>query len=519
MKRLLSIATLLVAMPLTLGAQIPAGDAAWKDGRYADARAAYLRVLGVDSLNTRANLRLGVLLSWDNKLDSAIALISRGRRADPTDNDAQVAEARIRSWAAQYDLAVAEYDSVLARDSLRRDAALGKALTLAWANRFNEADAAYKVLLARDPADTSALAGRAQVAAWHGDFPTARARYLELLNADPRNADALVGLAQLDHWEGHDRAALHEVDSAIALAPGHPQARKLERDVRAAVRPQVDLTFGWGLDSDQNETWWETAVVSTLLGDGLRGFGSAGLFQASDAVNNAHRTSAEVGGSLVRNAFRATVAAGARSLSPEGLADRTVGTVRASAGYRLSPAVSAGLGYSYAPFDETAGLIARGLDVGALDGSADIHAADRLDLSFGAGLAWLSDGNSRTSAVGALTRTLPRHFFVGALARVLDYDHAGVGYFSPTPFTTYEARGGWDRGEVPWGVRVSGGLGVQQVSGGATQAEWHGELRLERRWGVVNDLAVFGGITNSAAASTTGAFRYGTAGISLRLGL
>ncbi|HEU5358559.1 MAG TPA: hypothetical protein VFU45_05550 [Gemmatimonadales bacterium] len=66
---------------------------------------------------------------------------------------------------------------------------------------------------------------------------------------------------------------------------------------------------------------------------------------------------------------------------------------------------------------------------------------------------------------------------------------------------------------------MSGGIGVQRIDGGRDRSEWHGELRAAHRWGAANELAVYGGITNSAAAYTTGAFRSGTAGMAVRSGL
>jgi Flp pilus assembly protein TadD len=498
---------------------MPEGNAAWNAGRYAEARAAYDRVLVTDPLNVRANLRVGILLSWAGQLDSAITLVQRARRSDPTDNDLQVIEARIHAWHGQYDLALAQYDSVLHRDPAERDAALGRAVTLSWADRFREADAAYRTLLARNPADTAALTGRAQLAAWSGDNAAARQRYREVLAQDPTNADALTGLAQLDHWEGHDRRALAEVDSALAVAPGHPQARKLRRQVLGAVEPQVEFSLVWGLDSDRNETFSESAAISRVLSDALRGFASVGLFQANDPTTSATRTSGEAGATYVHDRWHATAALGLRRLAPDGLGTRTEASVRSGIGVRVARRVSLGIGYSWAPFDETAGLIAKGLDVGALDASFDAHAGDRLDLSLGGGLAWLSDGNARRSLVGAATVELPSHFFVGGLGRTLDYDRAGNGYFAPTPFTTFEGRAGWGRDAGAWAVRVSGGLGVQRISGGDGQSEWHAELRAARRWGTANEVALFGSATNSAAASTTGAYRYGTAGVSVRLGV
>ena len=50
------------------------------------------------------------------------------------------------------------------------------------------------------------------------------------------------------------------------------------------------------------------------------------------------------------------------------------------------------------------------------------------------------------------------------------------------------------------------------------KSEWHLDPRLSRRWGTGNRVEAFGGLTNSAVSSTTGAFRFGTAGVSVQVG-
>jgi hypothetical protein len=83
-----------------------------------------------------------------------------------------------------------------------------------------------------------------------------------------------------------------------------------------------------------------------------------------------------------------------------------------------------------------------------------------------------------------------------------------------------EATGGYNLERKSWIGGLSGGLGAQQIGErGAAQTEWHIEGRLGRRWGVGNRVELFGLITNSAVSSTSGAFRYRSAGVSLRLGL
>jgi hypothetical protein len=171
------------------------------------------------------------------------------------------------------------------------------------------------------------------------------------------------------------------------------------------------------------------------------------------------------------------------------------------------------LSFAHLPFDETAFLIGSGLDIDVLDGSLDVTLSRGLALSAGGGGAWISDGNRRGSAVAALTQSIGRYAFIGAYGRLLDYRQHGIGYFSPDRFGMAELRGGLLTSSRGWDARLSGGLGVQQTSGSAAQAEWHVEGRLGRRWGVLDLLEVFGGVTNSVASSVSGAFRYRSAGV------
>ena len=116
-------------------------------------------------------------------------------------------------------------------------------------------------------------------------------------------------------------------------------------------------------------------------------------------------------------------------------------------------------------------------------------------------------------SVAALTRTLGRHYFAGAYGRVLDYREHGVGYFSPDRFGMGEIRAGHLTSSHGWETRLSGGAGIQQTSGSSSQAEWHVEGRVARRWSTLNLVELFGGVTNSVASSVNGAFRYRTAGV------
>ena len=517
---LVGLVILLAALPACrLAAQTELADAHWAAAEYHEARLAYQRVLVTDRANVRANFRLGILLSWDNKLDSALVMIRRARAEDHGDGDIEVAEGRVLAWAGRTDQAVAHYDSVIARAPAMRDAWIGKATALGWAGRYDEADAAYVSWLAQAPDDEEALVGRARLRAWKGDLNGARSLYTESLIHQPGSAAALAGLAQVDRWEGRERAALQRVDSALRVSPNDRDALQLRRELRASLRPQLQVTFGWGRDSDQNETFWEIASASESVADGVTLSGTVGLFQATDPFTSGDRTLGEMGLAWSHGKMSFGAGLGLRQLAPQVGGSRRSATARATISWRPTARVGVGLGYGRVPFDETAGLIARDLDVQSLEANIDLKAARQLDLSLGGGAGWLNDGNRRQSLLAAATWSFARYFFAGPYYRRLSYDQAGVGYFAPRPYQLAELRSGMNRQWGVWGARATGGIGSQRIGAGASQRAWHADLRLTRRLRVIDEVAIFGGITNAASASTTGAFKYQTAGLAIRLGL
>lgn len=513
------IGILCACASVRLSAQTQRADSLWGAGKMDEARGAYEAVLVADGANVRANYRLGILLSWDGKLDSSLVMIRRARAEDRGDPDLEVAEARVLSWAGRFDESVAHYDSVIARAPAHRDAWMGKATALSWDGRFSAADATYVEWLERSPDDIEARVGRARIRAWQGDLAGSRALYRETLDRQPGSAAALAGLAQVDRWEGRERIALARVDSALQIAPDDRDALLLRRELRAALRPQMQFTFGWSGDSDDNDNWWQNAIYTQRVDDALTATASVGLLQASDPSTTGDRSSGEVGLSWRRGRVGLSGGLGLRHLAPETGTARTPLTARASVTWRPAPRVGIGIGLARVPFDETAGLIARELDVTSLEGNADMKVRDDIDLTLGLGGGWLSDGNSRRSFLVAGTWSFAKYFFAGPFYRQLSYTEPGVGYFAPDPYQLLEVRGGASRQWGPWGARIAGGLGGQWIDSGDRQDAWHADVRLTRRLKVIDEIAIFGGVTNAAAASTTGAFKSRTAGISLRLGL
>jgi tetratricopeptide (TPR) repeat protein len=511
---------LLLCLAATTGlqAQVGAGDSAWAAGDFAAARVAYERALHDNPGSVRALYRLGVLASWNNQLDSALALLRDAREVEPGDPDVRTHEATVLAWQGRYADALARWDSLVAEFPGRRDLALGRARTLSWSGRLRQADTAYAALVASDPNDLDARTGWAQTAAWSGDYLTAIHRYQEALDRNPDHVPSLVGLAQVRTWQGRTAEARLAVDHALRIAPEDRTALEVRASIRALTRPRLDLTLGWSHDSDRNTLWWQSLGSSIALGPGLRGFASAGIAEASDPAREGTRLSAEAGVTRDAGNLSLSAAFGVRRLAVDDAADRSLGTWRGAVSYRFARTAGAGLSYAHYSFDETA--LGRDVDIDEVSVDGDVQLHPDLILAYGGGLGWLSDDNRRHSAVVALTQRFARGLTGGIYARILGYRSPGFGYFSPDRFLVSEGSGSYTYGLRQWEARLSGGLGVQQVGeGGRAQSEWHAEARLARRWSVINEVALSGGISNSAESSTTGAYRYYTAALSVRLGL
>ena len=503
-----------------LSAQQTEADNAWAQGRYEAARAGYQRVLAQNPVAARANLRTGIILSWQGQLDSALVFIARARAVDPADPEMRIVHARVLSWNKRYDTALALYDSVLAKQPGLREARLGKAQAISWAGRLDEAKAIYRAMLAKDPSDRDARFGHAQVSAWQGDLGGAERAYIAILRQNPRDANARVGLGYVYLWQGREAAAGRQARAALRVDSTHREGRALTRTLREVTRPALESSANWSNDSDRNTSFWQILATSGSLGGGVGGFASVNALETGDPIRDASRVGGEAGLSLAWGRVQLAGAAGARRLFPEVAAPRTAATYRGRLGYRPIPNLGLSLGYSRSPFDEIAALMERHLDLKLLEAGFDARPSTGLTIYGGGSGLWLTDGNSRTGALLGLTQKIRRQFFVGLFGRTLSYERPGVGYFSPDRFSVLEATAGYNLENREWIGALSGGVGAQQVGeGGAAQTEWHLEGRIGRRWSAGNRVELFGLVTNSAVSSTSGAFRYRSAGLTVRLGL
>ena len=524
-RRLAWPSTLLLPLLILLGA-IPASaqeleaDRAWSQGRHEEARRGYERVLKQDPNSPRANLRLGILLSWQGKLDSSLVLISRARASDPGDVEMALTQARVRSWNKQYGAALAIYDSVLIRQPGLHDAELGRARTLSWARRLEAADSVYQRLIQKDSSDRDARLGQAQVSAWRGRLVAAGDGYRAILAQTPRDVEAMTGLAYVSYWQGKVSEARRLVSAALVTDSTHRPARELRHTIEEATRPATDVTAAWSNDSDQNTSFWQTVGATIVASDHLTATASVNALETSDPVRDGKRVGAEGGLSLALGSVTLSGSGGARRIFPEVAPARTSATYRGRLGYRPTVTLGFHLGYSRFPFDEIASLMERALDLEILEGGFDARPFRGFTVYASGSQLWLSDGNRRSGAAAGLSQRLGRRVSLGLFGRTLSFERRGDGYFSPDRFSVLEGTASYTVDSRTWSGSLGGGLGAQQVGeDGTAQTEWHIEGRVGRRWGVGNRVELFGLITNSAVSSTTGAFRYRSAGVNVRLGL
>jgi hypothetical protein len=316
------------------------------------------------------------------------------------------------------------------------------------------------------------------------------------------------------------------VDRARAVAPEDASARDLERILRAAVRPDAGTSFTGAGDSDHETFYYQDLWIAGPIAGDARGTLTAGWRRATDDSHADPNTSYGVSGLLtvpVTPRLGARAGLGVRQLQSDS-GNHT--PVAAQVGMSWQPAgfAALGLGYSRASFDETATLIVHGFTTQNVDFSFDLDPKPTLSISGGAGATWFSDsGNRRLSGVLAVLAGLGHGVSAGVYGRMMGYRVAGHGYFAPGRFSVAEARVIYNLRRGHWGLRTDGGLGGQQIipigfSTGAWPSEWHLTAVLSHSWNG-GEVTLEGLLTNSAGASTVGAFRYHSLTLGFHQGL
>ncbi len=484
---------------------VQAGDSAWREGRFPDARVRYLEAWQADSGgSSRVVFRLATLHAWDGHLSLAIPLYRRYSLLEPRDEEGRIALARALAWNGETAQALAVYDSILGRDRTYRDAVLGAAQALAWAGRFPAALARYDQWLASEPTDVEAALARAQtlawagqlaraereyamiaargerveaekgvavVAAWRGDLGRSERLWRRITTRVPKDAEGWVGLARVLRWSGRSIGARHALNQALAADPRNSEAAEQLRWVRADLAPAVEPMVTGSWDSDRNR--------SLVLGTAARiwiGPVQAGVFASERWAELAAATGTSTTGRVslrfpVGTAIGLVGDVGAiRVRAEQGALVKTrelvTGSIAGTA--RLGSWLSLGANARRAGFDETAPMMLSGVDVTSVGAEAEARLGTRLGLAGGGDLGRLEGGsvpNRRRIGFASLRWRPRRSVALTVAGRALGYDESPRdGYFAPARFRHGELGVRWTRGrDLGWNVSLDAGLGAQQV--------------------------------------------------------
>lgn len=425
--------------------------------------------------------------------------------------------------------------------------------------------------LAQSPAPVAALVARADSAWAAGARGVAAREYTAVLAADPENSHATYRLAQLtrddpaaalrlfqryveleptDPWgymavadalarAGRYAEAVRSYDDALRLAPGEPEAAAGRAKVFArarAVAPAVTPLVSGSRDSDGNTTFrlggsaelqaWGPLRVGVeasrdRVGDGVV---TAGLAQlALRAAWRARRPFASVEGSL-----------GATRIDPTGGGSATVvPTGRVRARWRSSAhGAAVDVRAQRAVLAASPQLVANRVVRTELGTVVEIPVTRTLKLR-GVGRTALlrdtADLNHRTALGGVMAVALTPAIELSGQVHQIRYSHASsAGYFAPRLAQVAEA-GSYLEFETPrgWLFAIDVGAGAQRVAepGGppgpwSRALRWYSLITAPLAPGRALQLELEGEDSPIAReAATTGAWRYGSAALSLRWAL
>lgn len=176
--------------------------------------------LGRAEFSSADCIRMAVIISWDDRLKTAIRELKLVLNRDPANLDARVQLARIYSWNGQIGRAVDEADTVLMVAPHDKETLLVKANALEWDDRFDEAIPIYRKVIERD-----------------GDF------------------SARVGLASSTLYKG-DRAESERLARALTASNDREkrQLQRLSDAIALETRPRMQFGYDYYSDSDQNHS-------------------------------------------------------------------------------------------------------------------------------------------------------------------------------------------------------------------------------------------------------------------------
>ena len=500
------VGCLLAVAPGLLAAPDPtAADAAFDAGDHARALVLYDEILAANPGDINALLRSGKLLSWDRR----------------------------------YDEALARYDAALTREPNHTAVGLERGKVLLWSGRYDEAIRSFDRVLKITPDDPWALCGTAQAYAWSGRGREARPFYERALAVAPGMKEASLGLAYLDLGDGDTTKALERANLLKQSDPVDPEIVELDKQVRRARAPWVQVGWEGSADSDDNamNTYRAEGGFSIPARMDLR-FGYAHSDVHGPAFDNSTPPPVLVNpdsngfadtlygvlGWQPKARHRGELRLGAMRLSDSTGSERTTGIGGLS--YAFPMATWTGrAGVAVDPFLYSPQILDNEIDVTSVTFAASGLAVPRVRVETNAGYGDFSDGNGRFNAdAGAwyVWKWSKRSLMAGGAVRYLDFrDNFDNGYFDPSQLLAalLSVRSSGAIGSSPWEYEASVEAGVQSYTFDGAEATG------KPLWGLYGLVArplphglsfqIFAGFSNSSTASGPG-FTSRSGGVRLR---
>ena len=371
----------------------------------------------------------------------ALALYDEILAANPNDVGALLNSGKLLSWARKYDEALARYDTALALEPRNESVLLERGKVLLWSRRYDEAVAGFDLVLTENPTEPWALCGTAQAYAWRGQNEKARPFYERALVADPNLKEAQLGLAYVDLEGGGTASALARGRALKAKYPDDPEVAELNRAVRRARAPWIQLGYDHMNDSDGNSmnTYRAEGGFAAPARMDLR-FGYAysdlsGPVSGDPGADASAESLYGVWGWQPKTGHRGELRLGAMRLTDTSGSERTTGI----GGFAYAFPMASWTGraaVAFDPFLYSPEILDNDIDVASVTFAASGLVAPRVRVEADAGYGDFSDGNSRWNAGSGAwyVGTWPkRTLLTGGAVRYLAFtENLNDGYFDPS---------------------------------------------------------------------------------------
>jgi len=203
-----------------------AADRLYDQGRYEEAKAAYVRLADHFRDDFFFNKRLADCYFKGPKTDFAEAAkyFARAYELNPKDTEVELNLAKSYLWSRQYKAAIPVLRHIIARDPNYPETRLLLARAQNSVADFPAARSTYESYLERWPGDREVRLEFAAALSWNKQYNAALEQYRYILKLDPRNLQARLGEARVLSWQGPLEESLAKYNSILSYVPDNAEA-------------------------------------------------------------------------------------------------------------------------------------------------------------------------------------------------------------------------------------------------------------------------------------------------------